>query len=105
MPGYRIEAAVLPNTNILKIDVEGAEYLVLRGAQRLLAAKTPLVIFEYITGRDHRMDEIRQILGDSYDVFRLRSDGKLDRTFTKTWNCVAVSSHSVFHHICSDLVT
>lgn len=99
------EVPIMDREYILKIDVEGAEHLVLKGAARLLADRRPLVIFEYISGRDHHMHEISETLGQSYTMFRLRSDGRLDRTFTKTWNCVAVHTDSVFHQICNELVT
>jgi FkbM family methyltransferase len=36
--------------NLIKIDVEGAEYLVLNGAQKLLARDKPYVIFEHGLG-------------------------------------------------------
>jgi FkbM family methyltransferase len=90
---------------VLKIDVEGAESLVLRGSRRLLQEKKPLVIFEYITGRDGHMQEIVDALGPGYEIFRLRPDGRLDRTFTKTWNCVAVHAGSVFLPICRQLLS
>jgi FkbM family methyltransferase len=37
-------------TDLIKIDVEGAEYLVLSGAKALLKKSSPIVIFEYGLG-------------------------------------------------------
>jgi FkbM family methyltransferase len=88
---------------LVLIDVEGAESLVLRGAPRFIAATNPLIIFEYITGRDHNLDEIVQLLGPQYSVYRLRDDGYLDQDMSHTWNCVAVHHDSVFHSICTPL--
>lgn len=89
---------------ILLVDVEGAEPLVLRGAARFLAAVRPLVVFEYITGRDRHLDEIRSLLGADYAVHRLRPDGFLDEDFRRTWNCVAVPRRSPFEAPCRALV-
>ncbi len=52
----RLDDVLPPGTlvDLLKIDVEGGELQVLEGAQRLLAASRPVIIFEHgIGGSDH----------------------------------------------------
>ena len=52
----RLDDALPPGTRVdlLKIDVEGGELQVLEGAQALLAASRPVIIFEHgIGGSDH----------------------------------------------------
>lgn len=88
---------------LMLIDVEGAEFLVLAGAPRLIARTRPLIVFEYITGRDHRMQEIAAFLGGAYEIYRLRADGTLDADMSRTWNCVAVHRDSAFYPICRAL--
>lgn len=44
----RLEEVILPSTNIdlIKIDVEGAEFGVLQGAEQLLRQQKPIIVFE-----------------------------------------------------------
>ena len=86
---------------ILLIDVEGAELTVVRGGASAIRAARPLIIFEYHAGtRKHfTLDDVRATIGDGFELFRLRSDGWLDRELGDTWNCVAVHAHSRFHPI------
>jgi FkbM family methyltransferase len=97
----------IPNATglyLLLVDVEGAEPLVLKGATRFIASTRPLIIFEYITGRDRGLVEIGASLGPQYEIFRLRSDGFLDRDMSRTWNCVAVHRDSPFQAICNTIL-
>jgi FkbM family methyltransferase len=84
---------------ILLIDVEGAELDVLRGAQRLIATRRPLIIFEYnsVTSQHFSLDDVRAVLGIGYELLRLRTDGSLDSVLQDMWNCVAVSRDSRFY--------
>lgn len=85
---------VLPGTPVLMlIDIEGGELDALRGGGRLIARDWPLIIFEYnATTRKHfGIDQVQDLLGTGYQLFRLRSDdGRLDRDLTSTWNVVAL---------------
>ena len=91
---------------VILIDVEGAEVLVLQGGKRYIEVAQPLVIFEYnhVSRKFFSLDTIRTILGGTYVLFRLRHDGRLDQCFDETWNCVAVSSDSVFFEACHSLI-
>ena len=91
---------------VILIDVEGAEALVLRGGSRYIQTARPLIIFEYnhVSKKFFTLDTIRSILGETYSLFRLRDDGFLDQSFESTWNCVAVSSDSVFFEACQSII-
>lgn len=84
---------------VFLIDVEGAEPLVLMGGKEFIAANRPLIIFEYntLSRRHFKLDDITNILGESYRIFRLRQDGYLDCNLTSTWNCVAIHQGSDFY--------
>ncbi len=84
---------------VVLVDVEGGEALVLDGGKKFIKENTPLIIFEYnkVSKKFFTLHEIRTILGANYSVFRLRSDGYLDRDLENTWNCVAVNADSPFY--------
>lgn len=81
---------------VLLIDVEGAELDVLSGAAQFIARNQPLIIFEYHEATKQRfsLEEVRHLLGEKYEIMRLRSDGQLDSQLEKTWNCVALHRES-----------
>jgi FkbM family methyltransferase len=91
---------------IILIDVEGAELAVMRGGPNFIRAVKPLIIFEYHEGTRTRfsLGEVRAELGQDYELFRLRSDGFLDRELLRTWNCVAVPRMGPFHSIIADIL-
>ncbi len=78
---------------ILKIDVEGAEYLVMMGARNLIERYRPTIVFEWKKGRESHftLDQVQELLGSNYRIYRLRTDGKLDDQVQEAWNCVAVA--------------
>ena len=92
---------------IMLIDVEGAEPLVLKGGKLFIANNRPLIIFEFNTTSKEffTLEDIQNILGGNYTVYRLKSDGNLDREFSNSWNCVAVPGNSVFSDILFPLET
>jgi FkbM family methyltransferase len=92
---------LMPEPCILLIDVEGAELTVMQGAADTIRAARPLIIFEYHEGtrRNFSLDEVHATIGEGYELFRLRTDGWLDRELGETWNCVAVHADSVFRAI------
>jgi len=88
---------------LVLIDVEGAEILVIRGGAAFIRRHRPLIVFEYITGRDQNLPEVGACLGEKYEIYRLRDDGYLDTDMRRTWNCVAVHQESVFYAVCRSL--
>jgi FkbM family methyltransferase len=99
----------LPDTiehAMLLIDVEGAEPHVLKGGKHFIQKKLPLIIFEYndLSKKYFTLDDIRNILGTDYNIYRLRQDGYLDRDYVNTWNCVAVNVNSVFYDFTKNLL-
>jgi FkbM family methyltransferase len=84
---------------IILIDVEGYEISVLEGAKSFIRSNKPLIIFEYnqVSKQHFNLDDIKEVLSDEYDVFRLNSFGQLDKDFEKTWNCVAIHKKSKFY--------
>lgn len=93
-PSYAGDSLVL-------VDVEGAEVMVLQGAQEYIRRNRPLIIFEYndTSKQVWRMPQMVAALGDDYRVLRLRSDGLLDSDVERAWNCVAVHAGSAFASI------
>jgi FkbM family methyltransferase len=89
---------------ILLIDVEGAEKLVMLGGKEFIEQNLPLIIFEFndLTRRFCTLEEIQNVLGKEYIIFRLRGDGFLDSLLTKTWNCVAVHRRSSLFSFCQN---
>jgi len=97
------ELITLPDSmpTVLMIDVEGYEPNVLRGGSALIKRLKPLVLFEYnfVSKRYFNINDIYQILGDSYEIFRLRKDSMLDNDLDNAWNCVAVPRSTQFEAI------
>ncbi|MEM6396643.1 MAG: FkbM family methyltransferase [Bacteroidota bacterium] len=63
---------------IIKIDVEGAEYQVLNGAQKLLDAKAPLLVMEYLSsarGNDEHKKAETLLYKLGYTPFAIDEDG------------------------------
>ena len=91
---------------VLLIDVEGAEPGVLRGGREFLRRCAPLIIFEYNSvSREHfNLDDIREVLGEGYAIYRLSGAGTLDLDVERSWNCVAVSAASPFMPLCKSLL-
>lgn len=95
------QLAELRDTFLLLIDVEGAELDVLRGAKELIARANPLIVFEYndYNRALYSIDQVREVLGEKYDIYRLRLDGMLDRDLSDTWNCVAAPRNNQWFQI------
>jgi len=98
-------SSTLENPVIL-IDVEGFEPEVIKGGLGFIANKDPLIIFEYneVSKKQFHLTTIQDLLGDKFEFYRLRSDGKLDVDFENTWNCVAVPRGSVFEERIQQLI-
>ena len=83
---------------ILLIDIEGEEYLAIRGGLDFIRKWKPLIIFEYnsISQASFDLNAVRNLLGPDYEIYRIRSDGRLDVDETNTWNMVAIARSSEF---------
>lgn len=95
VPSVRIDDCVQPHsdrTTIILVDVEGHELEVLRGASTLRQRDAPIwvVEFNHVTRAHFTLEALRQELGSSVEIFRLRPDGRLDRDLSRTWNIVLV---------------
>jgi FkbM family methyltransferase len=90
---------------ILLVDVEGYELEVLKGGRNFILSHRPLIVFEYnsVSKQYFLAAEISKVLGNSYDILRLRQDGRLDRLVDSAWTCVAIPDKSLFKEICADL--
>jgi FkbM family methyltransferase len=90
---------------LVLIDVEGAEPRVLRGGLSFIRRTRPLIIFEYndLSRQHFRLQDIRDLLGEDFEIFRLRQDGYLDLDVERSWNAVAVHRDSVFEPVCAAL--
>lgn len=90
------ECSDIHSPTIMIVDVEGAELLVMKGARNFIRRNWPVIIFEHHddSRKHYSLDEVRQELGERYEIFRLRQDGFLDSNLERTWNCVAVPKDS-----------
>lgn len=78
----------------------------MQGAQSLILRLKPLIIFEYnrVSKKHYGLDEVRRILGGSYEIYRLRGDARLDDCVSEAWNCIAVDRDSIFYPIVLSLI-
>lgn len=106
--GYKVKTvmldSVLPDildNSVILIDVEGAEPLVLKGAAKFISNNRPLIIFEFnqTSQKYFSLADIRNILVNGYEIWRLRGDGNLDMDYAHSWNCVAIPHNSKFMEI------
>ena len=86
---------------ILLIDVEGAEPIVIKGALNFIRLNNPLIIFEYnqFSRQYYQLEEIIDMLGSGYNIYRLLGDGNLDKNFNNSYNCVAIPCNTEFSTI------
>lgn len=86
---------------VLMIDVEGYEPEVLRGGRMLVERVRPLVVFEYnwVSKQHFNLADVQTILGEDYQIFRLRKDALLDTDVENAWNCVAVPRGTDFERV------
>jgi len=83
---------------IILIDIEGEEYLAIRGGLDFIRKWKPLIIFEYnsISQASFDLNAVRDLLGPDYEIYRIRPDGRLDVDEANTWNMVAIARSSDF---------
>ena len=83
----KLDDLIKEKVDVIKIDVEGMEANVIRGAKNLIEKWRPIIFLEYgINGRDKEMIKfLRQVYGSIYwideygQTYRKINDGKLDR--------------------------
>jgi hypothetical protein len=58
-----------------------------------------LILFEYnnTSKKYFNLDDIRKIISNDYEIYRLKGDGTLDSNFSNSWNCIAVHPDSEFY--------
>jgi FkbM family methyltransferase len=85
IPTMRLDDLIEPKRlDFMKIDVEGAEYLVIQGARSLLQKHRPLIVAEFsldMIGRISRIsgaDYLKFIQSLEYDVVTLGTSGKVE---------------------------
>ena len=93
-------------TSIILMDIEGGEFNAIKGGLNYIERQKPLVIFEYnaTSKQSFSLEMVRSLLGEHYNIFRLRSDGRLDHNEDETWNMVAVQKNGQFHAAARDLI-
>ncbi len=87
---------------VILTDTEGSELSVIKGGRKFIKRIKPLIVFEYnrVSKNFFSLSDIKEELGDQYKIYRLRSDGYIDDSFSRTWNCVAVHKESEFFENC-----
>ena len=95
-----VQEVPVERVDVIKMDVQGAEELVLRGAQKVAASMKPVIIFEFYPEGAALLGlspygawELLERLG--YDFFAVCSAGTISRmksppTHTKYANVVAI---------------
>jgi FkbM family methyltransferase len=106
IPGTTLddELREVEGKTIILIDIEGEEYLAIRGGLDFIRKWKPLIIFEYnsISQASFDLNAVRDLLGSDYEIYRIRPDGRLDVDETNTWNMVAIArSSDVFNAVYS----
>lgn len=77
VPVFTLDGLSLPNVDVLKVDVEGAEYRVLRGGEALLTRSRPAIISEFSIEMTTRVsgvspaDYLNWIDGMGYNIYVL----------------------------------
>jgi len=62
--------------SIIKMDVEGAEPFILKGATNLLRELNPIIIMEFFSDALRR-DAVSVLLNNQYNIFRMDYEGNL----------------------------
>lgn len=80
----------LQTPTIIKIDVEGAEHLVLAGAKQLLTQHAPYVVMEYITANEtpQRDNAISQLMDWGYQSYIIDNKGELQHVANIKTHCL-----------------
>lgn len=103
LDGYFSEREEFARVDVLKIDAEGADPLVLQGAEKILE-KVDVLIFEYshLWAGVSSLRKVIGTLGDAFDTYLIGNDGALidlkcwSREYETWWwsNVIAVRSNT-----------
>jgi len=103
-----IEDNNLDEINILKIDTEGADYLVLRGAEKLLENKSPpIILCEYNrttqNGYDYKLDDLIDYLDlKNYKIYEINKKKLVTFNPMKSSSselvCIKENHHRIFQN-------
>lgn len=67
----------LPDPDIIKMDIEGAEYLAIEGAQEMLNRKKPLILIEiHSIYNMYKVEELLTSIGYEFELLKEESDGR-----------------------------
>ncbi len=75
VPTFTLDEMSMPNVDVIKVDVEGAEYKVLKGGEALLSRSRPAIICEFSMEMINRVsgvepvDFLNWIMGMDYRIF------------------------------------
>lgn len=84
---------IISNVSFIHIDVEGMEWNVLRGAERLLTAERPVVTYEIHLTTDKFIDEIKTFLKRfDYKIFLINEE--LPGCLEDCRNCLALPTET-----------
>jgi FkbM family methyltransferase len=80
------------NLVIMLIDVEGFELKVLKGATKFITKFKPIIIFEFHdeTKKVFNVEEVLEVVGLEYKIFKIDRNAKLHEDLSNSWNCVLV---------------
>lgn len=78
----------LPRPNVIKIDVEGAELEVLRGAMDLLTQTGPTILCEVSANHSPQVTDLLRRVG--YRIFDGDSEGDREELNAAPWNTIAI---------------
>jgi len=96
----------LKENMIILMDIEGAELGAIKGGLKIINSIKPLIIFEYNlkSKKYFKLSEIKDALNEDYELYKLRTDGKLVQEFSNTQNIVAVNKKSLFYEPIQKLI-
>lgn len=75
VPTFTLDEMSMPNVDVIKLDVEGAEYKVLKGGEALLSRSRPAIVCEFSMEMTNRvsgvepLDFLNWIMGMDYRIF------------------------------------
>ena len=83
------------NLVIMLIDVEGFELKVLKGSKEFISKNKPIIIFEFHddTKKVFKVEEVLNVVGEEYEIFKIDNKGNLLNDLTHSWNCVLINKN------------
>jgi hypothetical protein len=85
------------NLVIMLIDVEGFELKVLKGSKEFISKYKPIIIFEFHdeTKKVFKVEEVLEVVGEEYEIFKIDNNGNMLNDLTHSWNCVLINKNHV----------